>query len=126
MYLLSYYVSQMKQQNINNMKTIQIWNDLNWGDDNELTHEYDLIENEASEDGKKYELRRSHSGQWTNPGELVLSIIEDVDEDTYTIKFGKQKMILDCSELYELFAVFGYIENSKLEYRLATPIKTIN
>lgn len=110
------------------MSTItQVWTDLNWNDDEGLSHEFDILTYEADEKGIRHELRRSTSAEWTNPGELVVSVTEDVDDNTYTIEFDKKrKLKLDVAEIGELFAILGLMEDSKLEYRLSKPIKTIN
>jgi hypothetical protein len=106
------------------MKSIQVWNNVEHGDSN-LAHEYDIEvrENDATGD-KHYALKRSFSKDWSNPGEIVATLLENNQDSMLTIKFGKQKMTLDYSEISELFTILGYMNDELVEYRETKVVKS--
>lgn len=107
------------------MKSIQVWNNIEHGDSN-LIHEYDLEirKNDATAD-EHYALKRSFSKEWTNPGEIVATVVENNQDGKFTIKFGKQKMTLDYAEIGELFTILGYMNDEIVEYRETKTIKSL-
>lgn len=85
------------------------------------THEYDILS-----DGTLTEMNRSNYSGWTNPGENVITCIENDREGEYRIAFSdkKKKITLDYAEAQELFILLGIIQDMGVtEYRESKVIK---
>lgn len=105
------------------MKKIEVYTNSDDVYSEEATkHEYNILS-----DGTLTEMNRSHNRDWSNPGENVITCIENDREGEYRIAFSdkKKKITLDYAEAQELFILLGIIQDMGVtEYRKSKVIKT--
>ena len=106
------------------MRKIEVYTNIDDMSSREVTkHEYDIV----SDGILLTEMNRSHNSDWTNPGENVITCIENDVEGEYRIAFSdkKKKIVLNYAEAQELFILLGIIQDMGVtEYRESKVIKT--
>jgi hypothetical protein len=75
------------------------------------THEYDIII-EEDERGYTYSLYYSNLSEWSFPGKLIFSILDDGTDLHISKKLGKK---IDYSEMVELKILFNFIASRSME-----------
>lgn len=68
-------------------------------------HEYDIIVEQTSR-GTLYSMNYSSLSEWSFPGELIISVLDDGGDLHLSKKLGKK---LDYSELVEIKILFNFI-----------------
>jgi len=82
-----------------------------------LQHEYDII------DFGEIKALKSAGASWFNPGDTVLKVKDTGNECIF--KLEKFKLRLTYAQAHELYILLGYMNETKIEIRESTVMKSI-